>query len=266
MKRIMLLSLLFLFIQGVFPQTGYNVVQIIESAFGIDSIHFYIDEDCFFGRRKMPSMGEVQILDEKMVLDMDEYFFIDFKSGKKKKYFIPRYENKIPISNLGPDFWDNLRTKGDSILKELKSMNNIIKDENINNPFTIENNKQIKPKQYDTVYIVSCIDTKQEQNVFSFVNIPTKTCVMNFNNGEKVPATIANNIAISKSIGELYDFFNQDSQLGYLILDAIYEKGQRKTVFIQEYAIERYKQRLLSAEYDADLIGLIQYVLKLYVQ
>ena len=248
MKRIIVFCLLCLFGYEIFSQTGHYVVQTVESTLGVDTIHYYIGQDFFFGRRQFPSMANLNA--------MDSYFFVDFKSGKKKEYYIPRSENKISI--YSPDFLDFINIVLDSVYNENGNIDNEF--------FFIENNRYVNSKKMDTVYVVSCMDAPQMENVFSYINISTKNCIITLSTGQKIPITIATDIAMPSVVSEVASFTRSETQIGNAILDATTEKVKRKTVFIQEFTIkERDKQRLLSAEYDAEIIGMIQHILGLYV-
>ena len=262
-KKIIIYLLIILFGHEIHAQKGYYVVQVIESKLGIDSIHFYIDEDCFFGRRKRAGMGNVTIGGKTGSLDMDNYCFIDFKPEKIKNYIIPRDENKILIINQDPKFWESMERLADSLIKEGGlDVNCKKKDSDI--PLVTEKNKNVKPPKPDTVYIVSCTEIKQAENSLSYTGISTKTCEIKWNTGKKNIATIANDIVIPQSLQNTEMHFRGDIMIGKLILDSEPDGvTQRRTVFIKDFTIkERDKQRLLSAEYDAEIIGLIQYLLK----
>ena len=266
MRRIILFCVLAIFGQELFSQKGYYVIQVMESKLGIDSIHFYIDENCFFGRRKRPGLGTVSIGGKTGSLDMDNYCFIDFKSGKIKNYIIPRDENKILIINQDPKFWSNIEQLADIFSKEM-GLDANCKQKSNNTPLVTEKNKNIKPPKPDTAYIISCTEIKQAENSLTYTGISTKTCEIKWNTGKKETATIASDIVIPQSLQNTGMHFRGDILIGALILDSEPDGvAHLRTIYIKEFTIkEQAKQRLLSAEYDAEIIGLIQYILNLSV-
>ncbi len=126
-----------------------------------------------FWAEKRAGMGNVTIGGKTGSLDMDDYCFIDFKSGKNKNYIIPRDENKILIINQNPKFWENIEHLADSLTEEMGLNMNCKKKDN-ETPFITEKNKNVKPPKPDTVYIVSCTEIKQAENSLSYTGFQPK--------------------------------------------------------------------------------------------
>ena len=272
-KIILYILLIFLLGQNMFAQKGFYVVMVQYTPFGEDSILFYIDEDCFFGTRKRPSPGELKAGFETIPLATDNYAFVNFKTDKKKSYMISRYRNVITIPNMDLAFQRKIVNDADSIYA--RDDYNQIRDAYINSTFDDKTEKKERKKlsemkpPLDTASFVSCEEVRPANGAntpFSYTDISTKECILTYSNGKSYPVTVATEIKIPPIMKEMLDFpFHMDPDVGNLLLNILFREDlSRKTVHVEKMNLnEQDKQRLLSAEYDAEIIGLIQYILKL---
>jgi hypothetical protein len=264
-------------------QKGYYVIMTQHSPWGIDSLHFYIDENCFFGRRQRPGLGNIEIKGETKSLDVDSYDFIDFKTGKKKWYLSPRTQNVIMIRNMDLAFWQGIHKSVDSLLTNFNC--DTLKDSTSTATGMRKKDAETKKKPLsemkkapkDSAYFVSCKEitySDKVNNFFSYPyidvpnNVSTKECMISYSNGSKYPVRIATDIKIPSIFRDDNGFpFYMDSEAGSLLLDITFRDDiYRRTILIKEFTIkEEDRQRLFFAEYDAEIIGMIQYILKLYL-
>ena len=185
---------------------------------------------------------------------------------------ISRYRNTIAIPNMDLAFNRRLVEFADSIYAREDYYQ--IEDAYINrssndrpNDGTRKKLSEMRPP-VDTTSFVSC---KEMQDVdkntsFTYTGIPTKECMLTYSDGKTYPVTVAPEIKIP-SIMKGMDFpFFMDVDVENLLLNILFREDlSRKTVYIKKITLkEQDKQRILSAEYDAEIIGLIQYILKQY--
>ena len=273
-RKILYFVVVFLLGQSVFAQEGYYIIMVQSTPFGEDSIHFYIDEDCFFGKRKRPFDAEIKKGYENIPLAMDNYAFVDFKTEKKKSYMISRYRNTIAIPNMDLAFEKQLVKFADSIYarKDYYQIEDAYINGLPNDKLSDDTRKKLSERQtpLDTTSFVSCReiqDADRANTSFIYTDIPTKECILTYSDGKTYPATVATEIKIP-AIMKGMDFpFEMDADVGNLLPNISFGKDlSRKTAYIKKITLkEQDKQRILSAEYDAEIIGLIQYILKTHL-